>query len=209
MKTNFTITFLAAAGLLASCNEVREDNVDGAGEVREIATEDTAVMYDDGNLAGGVLETEEEAFKEVDFGAPAVVEPALQAAEIEVRGAEGYRIYSVGEDIMFDLDEAEIRPSGEEKLQEIARTLKENNTEGMIRVYGFTDSLAGEAYNRQLARERARAVEDWLRRNSGLDTARMRLVPVGEHMYEATNETARGRQQNRRVEIVVVEQLPL
>ncbi|WP_162055804.1 OmpA family protein [Pontibacter pamirensis] len=205
MKTNFTVTLLAAAVLQAGCNEVREDNVDGAAEVREIATEDTAVMYDDGNLAGGVLETDELAFKEVDFGAPVLEEPALQAAEIEVRGTEDYRIYTVGEDIMFDLDEAEIRPSGEQKLQEIVRTLKERNTEGMLRVYGFTDSLAGEAYNRQLARERARAVEDWLRQNSGLDTARMRLVPVGEHMFEATNETARGRQQNRRVEIVVVE----
>lgn len=205
MKRKLTLTVLAAAGLLMGCNEVREDSVDSAEEVREIASEDTAVMYDDDNLAGGVMETDELAFKDIDFGAPVVVEPALQAAEIEVRGTKGYRIYSVGEDVMFDLDKAEIRPSGEQKLQEIAKTLKEQNTEGLIRVYGFTDSLAGEAYNRQLAQERARAVEEWLRRNSGLDTARMRLVPVGEHMFEATNETARGRQQNRRVEIVVVE----
>ncbi|MFD2515967.1 OmpA family protein [Pontibacter locisalis] len=192
MDTKFTFTILAAAGLLMGCNEVREDSVDSATELREIATEDTAVMYD-------------EDFREVDFGAPVLEEPALSAAEIEVRGAEGYRIYSVGEDIMFDLDKAQIRPSGEQKLQEIVKIIKEQNPEGVIRVYGFTDSLASESYNKQLALERARAVEDWLQQNSGLDTARLKLMPIGEHWFEATNETARGRQQNRRVEIVVVE----
>lgn len=196
---------LAAAGLMASCNNVKEDEVDSAAEVREIASEDTAVMYDEDNLAGGVLEADEEEFKDVDFNAPVVEEPALKAQQIEVRGTDDYRIYSVGEDIMFDLDKAKIRPSGEQKLQEIVKSIKKENPEGMIRVYGFTDSLASEQYNKKLAMDRAQSVEDWLRKNSGIDTTRLKLVPVGEHMYEATNETARGRQQNRRVEIVVVE----
>ncbi|WP_439880760.1 OmpA family protein [Pontibacter sp. MBLB2868] len=205
MRLNLTVVaMLAATGLMVSCNEVKEDNVDSAAEVREIATEDTAVMYSEDNLAGGVLEADEEEFKEVDFNAPVVEEPSLRAKEIEVRGTDDYRIYTVGEDIMFDLDKAQIRPSGEQKLQEIANTIKKQNPEGLIRVYGFTDSLASNQYNKKLAMDRAQAVENWLRNNSGIDTTRLKLVPVGEHMFEATNETASGRQQNRRVEIVVV-----
>lgn len=205
MKIIFTSTLLLTAGLLLGCSEVKEDKMDSAAEIAELATEDTAVMYSDDYLAGGVLEADELAFKEVNFNAPMVEEPALKAQKIEVRGTGKYRIYTLGEDIMFDLDKAKIRPSGEQKLQEVVKLLKQKNTQGMIRVYGFTDSLASETYNKQLALERARSVEDWLRKNSGLDTARIKLIPVGEHLFEATNKTAKGRQQNRRVEIVVVE----
>ncbi|MFD2512452.1 OmpA family protein [Pontibacter locisalis] len=204
MKSNLTLTVFAAVGMLMSCNEVKEEKIDSAAELSAIASEDTAVMYRE-DAIGNALEADEMEFKEVNFDAPVLREPSLQAADIEVRGVEGYRIYSVGEDVMFDLDKAKIRPSGEQKLQEISKAIKERNSQGLIRVYGFTDSLASESYNKQLALERARSVEDWLRKNSGLDTARMKLVPVGEHLFEATNETARGRQQNRRVEIVVVE----
>ena len=47
MKAKITFTVIAAAGIIFSCNEVREDSVDSAAELREIASEDTAVMYDD------------------------------------------------------------------------------------------------------------------------------------------------------------------
>jgi outer membrane protein OmpA-like peptidoglycan-associated protein len=161
------------------------------------------VMYEEDALRGGVLEADEEEFKKVNFDSPALEEPSLKAAKIEVRGSDNYKIYSVGEDIMFDLDKAKLRPEGEKKLQEIAKSLK--NKTGLVRVYGFTDSLASEKYNKDLAMARAKSVEDWLMNNSGLDTSRIRLVPVGENLFEATNKTAKGRQQNRRVEIVMVE----
>ncbi|MDX5436502.1 MAG: OmpA family protein [Pontibacter sp.] len=204
MKLKLT-SVLLAAGVLVGCNETREDAVDSAAEVREIASEDTAVMYDESNVMAGRLEADEAEFKEVDFGAPVIREPNLERSGIEVRGVGNYRIYSVGEDIMFDLDKAKIRPSGEEKLQEIVKDIKNRDQVGKIRVYGFTDSLASDQYNMQLGRERAKSVEDWLRMNSQIDTAKMKIISMGERMPEATNATAQGRQQNRRVEIVVVE----
>ncbi|WP_162912095.1 OmpA family protein [Pontibacter actiniarum] len=205
MKLKLT-SILLAAGVLVGCNETREDNVDSAAEVREIADADTAVMYDESNVMSGTLEADEEEFKEVDFGAPTISEPNLERTGVEVRGTGNYRIYSVGEDIMFDLDKAKIRPSGEEKLKEIANNIKSRDQVGKIRVYGFTDSLASKEYNRELARERAKNVEDWLMNNSQIDTSKMKIVSMGERMPEATNATAQGRQQNRRVEIVVMEQ---
>lgn len=201
MKLKLT-SMLLAGGILVGCNEVREDNIDSTAELREEASADTAVMYDEINAMAGMADEE---FEDVDFNAPAITEPAMDEAEVELRGYEDYRIYSVGEDIMFDLDKANIRPSGEEKLQAIVEDIKNRDRNGMIRVYGFTDSLASDAYNKQLARQRAKNVEDWLRKNSQLDTARMKIMPMGEKFFEATNETAQGRQQNRRVEIVVLE----
>jgi outer membrane protein OmpA-like peptidoglycan-associated protein len=206
MKVNVFTLFIAAGALLASCAEVKEDNVEDVAELREIAAEDTAVMYDESALMAGVTEAEMLKFKDVNFNAPILEEPALKAAKVEVRGTKTYRIYSIGDDIMFDLNKATLRPDGEEKLNAIVKSIKENSPNGLIRVYGFTDSLASESYNKKLAMDRAKSVQDWLINNSDLNADQMKLVPVGEHMFEATNKTAKGRQQNRRVEIVVIEE---
>lgn len=197
-----TAAMLLSAGMMASCNETNKE-VDDAEDVRELATADTAVLFDETN-AMTALAADEEEFKEVNFDAPKIDDAELMNAGVDVRGNDKYQIYSVGDDIMFDTDKAQIRSSGEEKLQQIVKKIKDRNQESTIRVYGFTDARASDAYNKELGRERAKAVENWLVNNSGLDANRMKVVSMGERMPEATNETAQGRQQNRRVEIVVV-----
>lgn len=204
MKTRITTALLLAAGLIVGCNETSKE-INNAEDVREIAAEDTAVLYEEDNLmAGSVLEADEEEFKEVDFNAPEIEDAELNEAGVDLRGAESFVIYSLGEDVMFDTDKAQIRDNGAEKLQSIVADIKERNMEGSIRVYGFTDARASEAYNKELGKERAQAVQNWLLENSKFDQSRMKIVSMGEQYPEATNETAEGRQQNRRVEIVVV-----
>ncbi|MHA6248507.1 OmpA family protein [Pontibacter sp. CAU 1760] len=197
-----TAAMLLSAGIMASCSETNKE-VDSAEDVRELATPDTAVLFDETN-AMTALAADEEEFKEVNFDAPKIEDAELMNAGVDVRGDDKYQIYSVGEDIMFDTDKAQIRSSGEEKLQQIVKKIKDRDRESTIRVYGFTDARASDAYNKELGKERAKAVENWLINNSGLDMNRMKVVSMGERMPEATNETAQGRQQNRRVEIVVV-----
>lgn len=205
MKINLTAVLLLAAGLMVGCNETNKE-VDNAGDVRALADEDTAVMYDENNLmAGSVLEADEEEFKSVNFDAPEVEEAELKNAGVGVRGENNYRIYSFEEDVMFATDKAEIQPSGEEKLQAFVDVINNRGKESTIRVYGFTDARAGAAYNEQLGRERAMAVQNWLVNNTQIDKNRMKVVSIGEELPEATNATPEGRQQNRRVEIVVIE----
>lgn len=204
MKTRMTTAVLLAAGLMVGCNETSKE-VENAEDVREIATADTAVLYEEDNLmAGTVLEADEEEFKEVDFNAPEIEDAELSNAGVDVRGSESFVIYSFGEDIMFDTDKAQIRDSGAEKLQSVVDDIKERNMEGTIRVFGFTDARASEEYNKELGKERAQAVQNWLLENSKFDQSRMKIVSLGEHYPEAPNTTPEGRQQNRRVEIVVV-----
>ncbi|MFD3002919.1 OmpA family protein [Pontibacter toksunensis] len=205
MKINLTAVLVLAAGLMVGCNETNKE-VDSAGDVRALADEDTAVMYDENNLmAGSVLEADEEEFKSVNFDAPEIEEAELKNAGVGVRGENNYRIYSFEEDVMFATDKAEIQPSGEEKLQAFVDYINKRGTEATIRVYGFTDARASAAYNEELGRERATAVQNWILNNSQLDKNRMKVVSIGEELPEATNATPEGRQQNRRVEIVVVE----
>lgn len=68
-------------------------------------------------------------------------------------------------------------------------------------MYGFTDSKGSAESNKQLAEQRAEAVQSWLAKN-GISKDKVSVHPIGEGQPEASNSTAEGRQQNRRVEIV-------
>lgn len=137
----------------------------------------------------------------VDFNAPAVNYEEVTDKNINVRGNNGYGIYGLGENILFDVDKATIRPAAEANLKEIAGSIEKRYKGGDIRVYGFTDAKGGAGYNKDLAQQRADAVKAWMRSN-GIDEARISVNAIGEAQPVATNTTEEGRQQNRRVEIV-------
>ena len=121
----------------------------------------------------------------------------------EVRGHDKYSVYAIGENILFDTDKAEIRKSAEANLQKISASIVQRSKDAPVRVYGYTDAKGSANYNEDLAKQRAEAVKNWLQTNGKIDASRISVHPVGEAKPEATNETAAGRQQNRRVEIAV------
>lgn len=123
--------------------------------------------------------------------------------------AGGRDLYDVLEDegrvtvraIEFDTGSAQLRPSSTDGLQQIGQMLKAHP--GLrLRIEGHTDSEGGAAANRQLSRERAEAVRQFLVSGHGIDAARLEAVGKGEKEPVAPNDTAEGRQQNRRVELV-------
>jgi OOP family OmpA-OmpF porin len=71
-----------------------------------------------------------------------------------------------------------------------------------VRVEGHTDSVASESYNQGLSERRARSVADWLAEN-GVDGDRLTTRGWGETRPVAENDTPEGRQQNRRVELII------
>lgn len=121
---------------------------------------------------------------------------------ISVRGGEGYAVYSVGEEVLFDSDKSAIRPEAEADLQQLAGSLHKRFHEGEIRIYGHTDAEGSAGYNRELAEQRAAAVKNWLVSNAKMSEGSISLHPVGESSPVASNATEAGRQQNRRVDIV-------
>ena len=71
-----------------------------------------------------------------------------------------------------------------------------------LQVEGYTDSTGTAEFNQKLSEQRANAVRDFLLRE-GLNTNNMTAVGYGPNYPVAPNDTAAGRQQNRRVELVV------
>ncbi|MFE8072289.1 OmpA family protein [Marinobacteraceae bacterium S3BR75-40.1] len=105
-------------------------------------------------------------------------------------------------DITFGVDQSNIRSDFTDVLESVALVLKEFD-ETAIRVSGHTDSSGSESYNQMLSERRADSVKDFLL-NQGIANSRIVAVGYGESQPVASNDTAAGRQANRRVELRLV-----
>jgi outer membrane protein OmpA-like peptidoglycan-associated protein len=107
------------------------------------------------------------------------------------------------DDVLFAVDEAALQPGALPDLSRIAEFLREN-PERSVLVEGHTDSTGSADYNLRLSEARAASVESVLIRN-GVSPDRIRTRGLGQSVPVASNQNAAGRQQNRRVEIVIAE----
>ena len=104
-------------------------------------------------------------------------------------------------DVLFDFDKATLRPGARERLARVAGILLAHR-DLKINAEGHTDSVGSDNYNQRLSESRASSVRDYLV-SSGIQPGVVGTAGFGESKPVATNDTATGRQQNRRVEIVV------
>ncbi len=104
-------------------------------------------------------------------------------------------------DILFDTAKFSLRPLAREKLARVAGILA-GHPGLRLQVEGFTDSVGGDDYNQQLSENRASSVRDYLT-GAGIPPASVTAQGFGKTQPVASNDTSSGRQQNRRVELVV------
>jgi outer membrane protein OmpA-like peptidoglycan-associated protein len=104
-------------------------------------------------------------------------------------------------DVLFDTAKFTLRPGAREKLAKIGGIV--SGHPGLrMEVEGYTDSVGGDSYNQRLSEQRSDSVRDYLTHN-GVDTALVTAKGFGKSQPVASNDTAAGRQQNRRVELVI------
>ena len=104
-------------------------------------------------------------------------------------------------DVLFDTDRSVLKPGAAKTMDRLAQFLNDY-PERELWIEGHTDSRGDDDYNRALSERRADAVRDALV-SRGIDRGRLYAVGVGEAYPVATNDTVAGRQENRRVEIVI------
>ena len=104
-------------------------------------------------------------------------------------------------DVLFDTAKYTLRPGAREKMAKVSGILLAHPSL-RIEVEGHTDSVGGEEYNQRLSEQRAAAVRDYLVQN-GIPMSNVTAVGFGKTRPVVSNDTAAGRQQNRRVELVV------
>lgn len=110
-------------------------------------------------------------------------------------------------EILFDSGKADIKPEAEQALDDIINVLEEEAITQDIAIEGHTDNvpimLSAYKSNWELSSARAMSVLYYLE-DSGVDPVKMKATGYGEYRPVASNDTAAGRQKNRRVEIIIV-----
>lgn len=106
------------------------------------------------------------------------------------------------EDVLFEFGRAELRPEARSHLTRIAALLREYPERDLL-IEGHTDDVGSDAFNVALSERRAASVLGFLA-GAGISPRRMASRGLGESQPLASNATDEGRSQNRRVELVVL-----
>jgi len=104
--------------------------------------------------------------------------------------------------IEFDFDKDTIKRKYRQELKKFADVMKAHPNLKVV-IEGHTDNVGNRNYNVRLSTSRARAVKSYLIKHFGIEEARLKAKGYGMTKPIASNKTAAGRQQNRRVEAVV------
>jgi outer membrane protein OmpA-like peptidoglycan-associated protein len=117
-----------------------------------------------------------------------------------VQDAARGTVITLSGSVLFESGKAELLPGAEDQLARVANYLKSSPRPVLIE--GYTDSRGSASKNQSLSEQRARAVSDYLV-SQGVPADRIRTEGKGSSSPIASNATASGRSQNRRVEIVL------
>lgn len=204
---------LAAAGaLLASCATIQQRD---PYETRRDKTAKGAGIGAAAGAAGAILKGEREA-DEILAGAAigAVVGGGIGAymdhQEERLTRIPGTSVERVSDDVilvhfdsdvLFNVNSAGLDPGSQGTLSQVAQVLHDYTKTAVV-VQGHTDSTGSEEHNQALSQRRAQAVHNYLV-GRGVEPARMTAVGYGESLPAASNDTEWGRQQNRRVDILL------
>jgi outer membrane protein OmpA-like peptidoglycan-associated protein len=128
------------------------------------------------------------------------LEKELSDLNVNAKKTERGMVLTLG-DVLFDTAQATLKPGALPTIDRLATFLKDS-PDRSVEVEGHTDSMGSDSYNQDLSQRRADAVRQALL-SRGVATDRISATGKGESAPIASNESAGGRQQNRRVEIII------
>jgi outer membrane protein OmpA-like peptidoglycan-associated protein len=149
-----------------------------------------------------------------DVAREAAADSAQQNADLKAQSAELQRqidvlhakptdrglVLTLG-DVLFTSGQADLKPGASSHLEKLVAFL-DKYPDRTAAIEGYTDSVGSEEYNQGLSQRRAESVESYLT-GQGIDAARLSASGKGESHPVAGNDSAAGRQQNRRVEVII------
>jgi flagellar motor protein MotB len=130
------------------------------------------------------------------------------SGDVKVTKEGGKVTFTILSEVLFDSGEATLKSRGKSALAEAAGVIRNNFPNANLEVRGHTDNqpirYSDWEDNWELSGARARRVLGYLEDNEGFDSQRLSFRGFGPTRPVASNETAKGRRQNRRAEIVVL-----
>jgi outer membrane protein OmpA-like peptidoglycan-associated protein len=123
-----------------------------------------------------------------------------ELADLKAKQTERGMVLTLG-DVLFETGRAELRPGADRTVSQLANFMQQNSSR-TVEITGFTDSTGSVELNQELSERRAEAVRQALV-SYGISPQRVVTRGLGPALPVASNNTAAGRQQNRRVEITI------
>lgn len=123
-----------------------------------------------------------------------------QLRDLQAKQTERGLVLTLG-DVLFDTGQATLKPGAMSTIDRLGGFLQQSPERTVI-IEGHTDSVGADGYNQTLSENRAESVKTALV-SRGVPPERVRAVGKGESAPVASNDNAAGRQQNRRVEIII------
>lgn len=133
---------------------------------------------------------------------PPQEEPPAPAPRVELRDNK----IEFSEKIQFEVNKATIKEESFSLLHDIAEVIKKNPQVKKLSIEGHASAEGNAKRNKTLSDARAKAVLEHLAKKEGVEAGRLLAKGWGIEKPVATNETEEGREQNRRVEFLVLEQ---
>lgn len=205
----------AAAKQRADAEAKRQAELAAAREAQLKAEADARALKlkMEADAAAARAKAEADALKAREEAAKAEAERAQKAAEelrakllqqfsqvLDTRDTERGLVVNMS-DVLFDTGKYTLRQTAREKLARIAGIIL--NYPGLrLEAEGHTDNVGSEEFNQKLSEQRAYSVRDYLV-SQGIPISSIAAVGKSFSMPVASNDTAQGRQQNRRVELIV------
>jgi len=185
----------------------RLDGLDGrAGEADAGIRGAAAAAAALGKRVDGVettLSSHDQRISEASRTAREALDRALAAGKL----AEGKLVYETvltDDTFKFQVGKAGLSDEAKAALDGFAAALKRDDKNVFVEIQGHTDSTGPEAYNEKLGLQRAEVVRRYLAISGGIPLHRMAAISYGESEPVADNKTRAGRQDNRRVVLVVL-----
>jgi OmpA-OmpF porin, OOP family len=125
-----------------------------------------------------------------------------ELADMKAKKTDRGLVVTLG-DVLFDTGQATLKPGAYSTIDRLAQALKQSS-DRKVMIEGYTDSVGSEDYNQGLSERRAQSVQAALFER-GVASNQISTVGKGEGSPVASNDTAAGRQANRRVEMIFQE----
>jgi outer membrane protein OmpA-like peptidoglycan-associated protein len=184
--------------------QARTQEADAANQRANMAQANAA---DANNRADAAQANASDQAAQADAARAAAADAARQADELQ-RQIDGMQarvtdrglVLTLG-DVLFASGAANLNPNGDPHLAKLAAFLNKYMDRTVL-IVGYTDSIGGQDYNLGLSQRRADSVKIYLVQQ-GIDSSRLSASGQGMSSPVADNSSATGRQQNRRVEVVI------
>jgi outer membrane protein OmpA-like peptidoglycan-associated protein len=145
--------------------------------------------------------------READVAKLAAASSAAQSAELQrqidelqAKDTDRGLVLTLG-DVLFETGKAQLKSGATGNLNTLVMFLN-NYPNRTVLIEGYTDSVGSDDYNQGLSSRRAESVQAYLV-GQGIDRGRLTASGLGESAPVADNESATGRQMNRRVEVII------